>query len=471
MGINLVFLYGGELLSKVLALVVFGYLNRVLTKERYGDLEFAYGLLFVLTLLMDAGLALYGSREASREPGRLPALATRIAAIRVVILIGSLAILGMMASLVEGDSTSKLLILLAGSVLLPIPLLLNWAFESRDEMHIVAACSLLRQILFVGGVVLFVGSGRDFLLVPVFDALGFLSSTLLQQIVLRRRIGALWDRHYLRGALDAVRDSFPLAMTNLAWALRLFFPLLALRFFVGSEETAVFGAAHRLIIALQTFVWLYFVNLLPSFSRLARSQDFISFDRLASTSLRLVGWMVVTGSITGGVIAPTIFRIYSPKYPDAASLFTIMVWMIAFAFVAGHHHYGLIAFRHQQDQMKANLSGLFISIAACLLVGSALTPTIAAAIFVGAEATTSIVAWWFCRIVARPIAVLRPLAAPLVSAAAACGIVLFWAPGHPLLAGACMILIQAGGLMLLDPGLLPEAIVLLHPRAGAQEGR
>jgi O-antigen/teichoic acid export membrane protein len=469
LGINLVFLYGGELASKLLALVVFGYLNRVLSKERFGDLEFAYGLVFVLALLADAGLALYGSREASREPGRLPALATQIAAIRVVILIGSLAIIGVTALLVEGDATSRWLVLLAGSTLLPIPLLLNWAFESRDEMHVVAGCSLLRQVVFVAGVVLCVDSGADLVLVPVLDAFGFLIATTVQQLLLRRRVGALWAARYLAGVGHTVRACLPLAVSAVVWALRLFFPLLALRFLAGSAETALFGIAHRLVIALHTFVWLYFINLLPSFSRLARSQDGAAFDHVSATSLRFVGWVVVTGGLAGGVLAPFIFRIYSPTYPQAAALFTIMVWMIAVAFLSGHHRYCLIAFRRQQDELKANFAGSLLSVAACLLAGSSLTPTVAAAIFVGAEGTTLIVAWFLCRISARPIAVMRPLAGPLVSGAVALGVVFTWAPSYPLLAGACVVLIQAAGLLLFDPRLVPEALILLRPRLEVQD--
>jgi len=456
-------------MSKALALIVFGYLNRVLTKDRYGDLEFAYGLVFVLTLLMDAGLALYGSREGSREPERLPALATQIAAIRGVILLGSLTIMGVTAAMVEGDATSKLLLVVAGSILLPIPLLLNWAFESRDEMHIVAACSLLRQLVFVVGVVLFVHSSGDLLLVPLFDALGFLSANTLQQVLLRRRIGPLWAARYLAGAARAVRECLPLATAAVVWALRLFFPLLALRFFVGSAETALFGATHRIIIAIHTFVWLYFVNLLPSFSRLARAEDGTSFDRLTATSLRLVGWIVVTGGIVGGVIATPLFRIYSPKYPAAAALFAIMVWMIAFAFISGHHRYCLIAFRRQQDEMKASLAGCIVSVAGCLFAGSTLTPTIAAVIFVTAEATTLAAAWFYCRTSARPIAILRPLAGPLLAGAAAFGAVFLWAGAYPLLAGACVVVIQFAALVVIDRGLLSKALLLLRPPAPVRD--
>jgi O-antigen/teichoic acid export membrane protein len=62
---NLVLLYGAEMLGKVLGLVVFGYLGRTLLAARYGDLEFALGILFLLNLVIDAGLGHYGAREAA----------------------------------------------------------------------------------------------------------------------------------------------------------------------------------------------------------------------------------------------------------------------------------------------------------------------------------------------------------------------------------------------------------------------
>jgi len=463
LGVNLSLLYAGEALSKLLGLFVFAYLNRVLTKGRYGDLEFAFGLVFVLNLLMDAGLAHYGAREASREPHRLPALATQIAAIRTLIFFGSILVLGAMALFLDGDSTSKLLVLVAGSMLLPLPLLLNWAFQSRDEMQVIAGSSLLRQVLFAAGVLSFVHSGEDILLVPIFDGAGLLTAVVVQQVLLRRRIGTLWAAAHLRDTVRVTREALPLAASAVVWSLRLFFPLLALRFLAGAEATAVFGASHRMIIALHTFVWLYFVNLLPSLSRLATPEGRAEFDRVTATSMRLVGWGVVTGSIVGGVIAPVIFRLYSPKYPEAAQLFSVMLWMIAAAFVSVQCRYALVALRHQQDELKANLAGCLVSVGCCLLAGKALTPLVAASIFVGAEVTTLVAAWLFCRRRGRPIAVLRPLAGPLLSGAISVGVVFSWAGQYPLLAGAAVVLIQAGGLVLFDRRLPRDAVELLRP--------
>jgi O-antigen/teichoic acid export membrane protein len=220
-----------------------------------------------------------------------------------------------------------------------------------------------------------------------------------------------------------------------------------------------------MIIALHTFVWLYFVNLLPSLSRLATSEGRAEFDRVTSTSMRLVGWVVVSGSIVGGALAPIIFRFYSPKYPDAAGLFAIMLWMIAAAFVSGQCRYALIALRHQQDELKANLAGCLVSIGGCLLAGRALTPLVAASIFVAAEVTTLAAAWLLCRRCGRPIAVLRPLAGPLLSGAISVGVVFSWAGQYPLLAGVAVVLIQGAGLALFDRRLPRDAVELLRPNS------
>ena len=59
---NLIILYGAELLGKTLAVIVFGYLSRTLLDARFGDLQFALGILFLLNLVIDAGLAQYGAR-------------------------------------------------------------------------------------------------------------------------------------------------------------------------------------------------------------------------------------------------------------------------------------------------------------------------------------------------------------------------------------------------------------------------
>jgi len=88
--VNLALLYSAELLAKVLGVVVFGYLARVLTPGRYGDLEFAIGLLVLLNLFVEAGLAQYGAREASRQPDRVPELVSQIVVIRGALLVPSL---------------------------------------------------------------------------------------------------------------------------------------------------------------------------------------------------------------------------------------------------------------------------------------------------------------------------------------------------------------------------------------------
>ncbi|MGH8551425.1 MAG: oligosaccharide flippase family protein, partial [Methylococcales bacterium] len=303
----MIILYSGEVISKILGIVVFGYLGRTLLEARYGDLEFSLAWLFLFNLVIDAGLAPYGAREAAKEPQRTAQLVGQIALVRAGLVIISVILLVAISQTVQMEAIARTLVLCQGLVLLPAPLIINWVFQSRDQMQVVAACSLLRQIIFSVGVIAFVQGPSDVLLVPLADAIG-LSIAVLIQIFLYIKGGEtrVSSKHLFFGARRVVAESLPLTGSSVVWARRLFFPLLALGLFGTSAETGIFGAGHRLVIAAHQFVWLYFFNLLPSLSRLAVSESLDGFHQLIGNSMRFVGWVAIFGAGLGTVLAPVL---------------------------------------------------------------------------------------------------------------------------------------------------------------------
>ncbi|HEX9564433.1 MAG TPA: oligosaccharide flippase family protein, partial [Gemmatimonadaceae bacterium] len=303
---NLVLLYAAEILGKVLGLVVFGYLARVLLTARYGDLEFALGVLFLLNLVIDAGLGHYGAREAAKHPEDTDRLVGQVALVRGLLVLVSLALLVSVALALPRDGLARSLIILQGLVLLPAPFILTWVFQARDQMHVVAAAAVIRQVLLAIGVLLVVRSPADVWLVPVWDAAGLGAAVALQVVLYRRSGGLINPFRWLSGLRRVVIESAPLAGSSVVWAVRLFSPLLALGVFRTASDVGVFGAGHRLVIALHTFVWLYFFNLLPSLSRLGTERGLERFGDLFTTSMRLVGWVAICGASLGSVLAPVL---------------------------------------------------------------------------------------------------------------------------------------------------------------------
>lgn len=391
--LNLLVLYGAEAVSKVLGLAVFGYLGRTLAQGRYGDLEFAIGILSLLNLVQDAGLPQYAARENAKDPGLARGLAGQIFVIRSGVLLISLFVLGLTALLTRQDPIARTLLLLYGLVLMPTPFDLGWSFQARDDMRVVALSSVLRQVVLFLGTFVLVHRPDDVTWVPVMDASGLGLALLLQQIIFRRREGRIEIRKHLATLGRVVRECTPIAGSAVVWALRLYFPLIALGLFSTSENTGVFGASHRLVVSLHTFVWLYFFNLLPSISRVAAPETLEPYRRLITASLSLVSWVVLLGASVGTVLAPVLLPlVYGQGLAASSGPFSVMVWMLAASFISGHHRFSLVAWRKQGHEFWAAAIGAAISIGGSLALGKALTPASAALVFVCAEVTTLVCA-------------------------------------------------------------------------------
>jgi O-antigen/teichoic acid export membrane protein len=124
----------------------------------------------------------------------------------------------------------------------------------------------------------------------------------------------------------------------------------------------LFGAAHRVVMALHTFVWLYFFNLLPSISRCAGGPASQLLD-LMDGSIRLIAWTGLFGAALLTTLAPQVLVIlYGESFRGAASFFSILVWMLPIAMLSGHYRYTLIAYRMQNVLLRCTVASAVVAV-------------------------------------------------------------------------------------------------------------
>ncbi len=471
---NLFLLYGGEALAKVFSLLAFFRLTHVLGDGGYGLLVFPLGVYFVFNQVLDAGLAPYGAREASKHPSRTQVLAARIAWIRLVLVLASLVVLlGIALALTGKPHEVRVLLVLFGAALLPMPFVVNWAFEARNEMHVVAGSSLLRQVVFAGLVWSLVHDVSDVYWVPLCEAAGLAALALAHQRAYRRRFRAFLPLRGRRGHARVLSASLPLGASTIFSALRWYAPVLIFSATASPSEAAHLESGHRIVVSLHTFVWLYFVNLLPSMAVLAGRGDHAGWNRLAQTSLALVAWTVPPVLLVGAALAPVLLPLlYGPDFTAAVPPFRVLVWMLCAAFLSGHFRYGLIAFGRQREEMSASAVGALVSILACLALSAAgaLTPVSAAVVATTAEAATLVAAGRLFRAVVGPGPWFRAVAPAFLCAVLSAGLAALLGRGSPWTAAALVLCGTAAGLALARPRLLFEALARMREgRAG--EGR
>lgn len=410
--LNLLLLYGAELTSKLCGVLIFGYLVTQLKSEAYGELEFAIAVYMVLSFTLDAGLSRYSAREAAREPARAQALAGQVILLRAMVLVVVL-----LALLAVAWISKTTLVLCYAIVLMPGGLMLNWAFQARDEMPVVAASSLLRQLILAAGVFLWVHEPADAVWVPVSDALGLGAVMLIQHGLFFKRQGAIRFTGAMRDARKVLQEALPIAGSALVWALRFYAPMLVLHASAGAESTAVLGGSYRPVGGAYAFVGLYFFNLLPTLSRLAVDPDRSYYRRFIGASLRLVSWVALAAATLSMALAePIIAVLYRGALPAATLPLSVMLWSLVFAFWSGHARFTLLAHNLQGVEFRTALAGCVFSIGLSLALHAQLTPMLAAGIFVFAEAVTCLFAHAACARRLQPLPVLRTAGPPTLLA-------------------------------------------------------
>jgi PST family polysaccharide transporter len=372
LAINFLFLSAGEFTAKLLTFASFTYLARVLGPLRYGFVEFTLAVMVFFTLPADMGLASYGAREVARRPDRASRLLHEITGLRVALTLCSMLALGIFILVIHKSVELKILLALYGVSLVPGPFLLQWFFQAHDQMHWVGIASIVRQAGFAGLVFLACRRGSPLSYIGFIECASVVGLAGFCLYVARHKMGFAWpwpDLHVIR-LRGHIGEAAPIGLNELAWAFIWYFCTVLLGFIFPDQSLGWFGAAHRALMALHTFVYLYFFNLLPSISRCAALPHQYLLG-LMDRSMRFGAWTSLFGAALLTALAPQLLTLmYGPPFRPAAHSFSILAWMLPVAMLSGHHRYILIAYNHQTTLLRCTA----ISALAAVLLGFTLVP-------------------------------------------------------------------------------------------------
>jgi O-antigen/teichoic acid export membrane protein len=161
-------------------------------------------------------------------------------------------------------------------------------------------------------------------------------------------------------------------------------------------------------MALHTFVWLYFFNLLPSLVRTV-DQPQERLQALMGRSLNLTAWtgcaVALALTLGGGRLMSLA---YGPEFTAAATPLAILAWILPVALVSGHYRYVLIAYGAQRLEFACSAAAAVTAVAG----GLALIPKYEAAGAATALLLASLVNLAYAFVLARYRVLARTDAAP-----------------------------------------------------------
>ena len=434
-------LTAGTLVAKVITFAVFTYLARVLGAERYGSLEFVLAMMFAFTLPVDFGLGVYGAREIAKDPRQASGLIREIATLRLLMALAAMLVLVGLVAVLPKPHEVRLLLFFCGLSLLGMPALFDWAFQGFQAMHWVSAITIVRQVAFAFLVFFVVRPGTPLYAVGLIECASVAAAAAFGLAVIHYRLRLPFPRFRFQWPTLAARwrTAAPIGMGQLAWAFLWFLPTVQLGFLTSGDSVARFGAAHRVVMALHTFVWLYFVNLLPTMSQCAsvRGRD---IRNLLRRSLILVSWGGIFVAFVTGLLSERLLVLaYGPAFSGGGWLLAVLIWLIPIALLSGHYRYGLIAYNLQSLDFLCTTASAVVGAALGFLLIPAMGSLGAVVAIVTANVVNLVLAAYCVQRRITRIRFLPHLAAPLAAMGVSLGVFFLLAADYFWLAAGAAV--------------------------------
>ncbi len=358
---NFASLFAAEAFCKLITFAAFAYLAHLNGPAGYGYIEWAGAMMMGASLIVDQGFSAYGAREIAKSPSETGRLFAEVVTARFLLAgLGYLAV-AIFAYWFVAENAITNLLLVYGLSLWALPLLLQWVFQGHDRMHLVGMTQAIRQTVFVLAVFIFVRGTGDLVWVGIAEVAGVTAAALFSVWMYHRYFS---NNTSPRPALSAklFREGTPIGLSQMFWVLKMFGATFIVGLIATAEDTGYFAGAMRIYIALHTFVWLYFFNMLPSLSRAwVRGPEQLA--GMIRHSLRIVALTSLLVGVTWIASASFVMTgVYGSNFLPGAGALQWLAGACIAAALSGHYRYALIAAGHQGKEMFAMAVGSVLAV-------------------------------------------------------------------------------------------------------------
>lgn len=171
-----------QIVSYTLPLINLPYLSRVLGVEKFGLVFFTFAFMQYFIIATDYGFGLSATREIAvnrHNQNNISNIFNSVTASKFLLLFISFIMLIICIIFVPKLHENWLVfifsfLMVVGNALYPV-----WFFQGMERMKYITFLNILAKAIFVGLIFIFVKRESDYIIVPLFNSLGFLISGLI----------------------------------------------------------------------------------------------------------------------------------------------------------------------------------------------------------------------------------------------------------------------------------------------------
>ena len=268
---NFLSLSAAEIFARIISLITFAYLARVLTPNGFGVIGFAAAFVSYFVLIVNFGLDDYGAREIAKNEESSSRYVNAIVSFKLITVIPLFILLTACAFLFASDSTIRIAIILAGINLFSSSISVDWFYQGIQKMGYIAVRQAAASTLNFVLIIIFVSNPSDVLLAVGISSFSFLVNALLLFGVYNKTVNRFRFEKSKQVLKQILIESMPIAVSSFMIAVYYNLDMVMLGYMKGEYEVGIYNAAVKIFLLGNISYILVLKTFYPSLSKIGLS--------------------------------------------------------------------------------------------------------------------------------------------------------------------------------------------------------
>lgn len=267
---NFVYLSVLQGLNLILPLLTLPYLIRVLGVEYFGLLSFSFAFITYFQIITDYGFNATGTRDVSMVLDNVEKqneIFNQIMSTKLLLVVLSFILMTGIVFAFEIFRTYWIVYLFSFGSILGQAIFPVWYFQGIQKMKYITYLNLVTKIIFTIALFIFIKQKSDYYLVPVFNALGFISAGIFSLFYIRKDFNISFQLQSLKKVKEQLNKGKYVFLSELKISLFTNTNTLILGIIAGNQAVGFFSAAEKLARAIGNLQTPISNTLFPYLSR------------------------------------------------------------------------------------------------------------------------------------------------------------------------------------------------------------
>jgi O-antigen/teichoic acid export membrane protein len=314
-----------RLLALALGLATTAILARSLGPTSYGYVALALGLAAIAVNMADFGLTQVAIREAAAGPGSRDRTIGALVVLRVSFTLLLSAVVVAVGLLLLPDEADVMVVLIGLALPIASFASVQAVAQARFRLDLASGALLVQSVVWLAGTAIAASQGAS------LSAFGFAyvaaaTAQAVVAILTARHVSSVSFSRSWESARHLLRLAWPLGLAGIFVTCYYRVDGVLLFAFAGSEETAYYLAAYKLLDVLLVIPAVATAVLLPYLAVGVHRRIGVREHRAIRSILGLLG-IVAIPTVVGGIIlaAPIIGFVYGREFESSAVLLAILL--------------------------------------------------------------------------------------------------------------------------------------------------